>query len=459
MNTEDFNINNLRKPVLNGETRSINWRKLQLGILKALVEENEDAILEALACDLGKPPTEAFFEIAALKQELSLTSKNLSSWIKAKSVNVPIFLKPGNAMSLNEPLGCVLIIGPWNYPFMLTIHPLISALAAGNTAVVKPSEYAPETSKLIAKLINLYFPKDVVLAFEGDSKFSEQLVKNKFDHIFFTGGSKIGSKIMQSAAKTLTPVTLELGGKNPAIIIKGADIETTARRLIWGKSINAGQTCLAPNHILVEEGLKEGLIKQMKDSIINFYGSEPLESSSLGNLNNRHFERINNLLENARDRNQIIFGGDVDLKRRRVSPTLIDIKSFKDSLLEEDEIFGPLLPIVEIKNLSYALDQIRKYEKPLAIYMFGGSKEDQKILINTTSSGGVCFNDVIIQAGIPELPFGGVGYSGMGSYHGKAGFDNFSHKKSILNRPFWLDLQFRYPPYNIDISLLRKLLS
>ena len=455
---EDFSINSLKSPVLEGKTRSEGWRKAQLETIEIILEKHEHDIINALKADLGKPETEALFELIALKQELKLTRKNLRSWMRPKRIDVPLYLQPGGAKIIPEPLGCVLIIGAWNYPFMLTIQPLISALAAGNTAVIKPSEFSPETSNLINHLFSEYFSKNVVRVLQGDGDFSKNLVGKKFDHIFFTGGSKTGSKVMEAAAKNLTPVTLELGGKNPAIVINGADIDITAKRLVWGKCLNAGQTCLAPNHILVEENIKTPLIKAIKKNIREFYGKDPLSSNQIGKINFRQFAKVTQFIETARRKQQILFGGDVNEKDQKISPALIDLKDWDDSLIEE-EIFGPILPILSINNLESALSNIRSKEKPLAIYMFGGSSIDQQKLLETTSSGGVCFNDVVMQAGIPELPFGGVGTSGMGIYQGKAGFDNFTHYKSVLKRPFWLDLNFRYPPYKMDISLLKKLLG
>ena len=458
MSSDVFQLNELLKPVSTGETRTEKWRRMQLSRLKSITEEHEEEILQALSADLGKPPTEAFFEVIAIRQELALTSKKLAKWMRPKAVNVPIFLQPGKARVQNEPLGCVLIIGPWNYPFMLTLQPLISALAAGNTAVLKPSEYAPATSNLIAKVIERHFPKDIVRVLEGDSDFSERLVANKFDHIFFTGGSKVGAKVMESAAKNLTPVTLELGGKNPAIILKDADIEITAKRLIWGKSINCGQTCLAPNHLLVDESIKESLIRYMGKAIEDFYGEYPLKSNSLGKMNARQFVKLKSLLQEANLNNKVILGGECDEQNQKISPALLEINSMSEPLMAE-ELFGPILPIKSISNLEDALLSIRNQPKPLAIYMFGGTEAQKQFLITTTNSGGVCFNDVVIQAAIPEMPFGGVGQSGMGSYHGYSGFENFSHKKAILERPFWLDINFRYPPYKIDISFIRKILN
>ena len=264
---------------------------------------------------------------------------------------------------------------------------------------------------------------------------------------------------MEAASKNLTPITLELGGKSPAIVIDGSNLEVTARRLIWGKSLNAGQTCIAPDHLLVEHQLFDSLISKLKASINDFYGNTPLSSQHLGSIINKsQFNRLKILLNQAKDNGQIIYGGECNESEKRISPTLIKVENRKDQLMKE-ELFGPLLPIMCIKNLEEAISDLKSLPKPLAIYLFGGEEKEQEKLLTMTSSGGICFNDVVLQAGIPDLPFGGVGSSGMGQYHGKAGFDTFSHYKSILKRPFWLDLNFRYPPYKMDLSLLKKLIG
>ena len=459
MSLENFVLNQLQDLVLSGKTRNEKWRRVQLKSLSNLLENHQQEILKALSQDLEKPATEAFFEIIAVKQEIKLAQKSLSNWMKTRQINVPVSLKPAQALVQPDPLGCILIIGPWNYPFSLTLQPLVGALAAGNTAVLKPSEHAPNVSNLIKKLIEEYFPPEIVQVFEGDGNIAADLMTRQFDHVFFTGGENIGKKVMEAASKNLTPVTLELGGKSPAVVIDGANLEVTAKRVIWGKSLNAGQTCIAPDHLLVEDKLFDSLISNLINSINDFYGNTPLDSKHLGSIiNEKQFNRLNNLLTQAKKNNQIIYGGDSNEKEKRISPTLIKIDNRNDPLMKE-EIFGPLLPILSIKNLDQAISDLKLLPKPLALYLFGGGEKDQGKLLSMTSSGGVCFNDVVLQAGIPELPFGGVGTSGMGKYHGKAGFDNFTHYKSVLKRPFWLDLNFRYPPYKLDLSLLNKLLG
>ena len=459
MSLENFVLNQLQDLVLSGKTRNEKWRRAQLKSLSNLLENHQQEILKALSQDLGKPATEAFFEIIAVKQEIKLAQKSLSNWMKTRQINVPVSLKPAQALVQPDPLGCILIIGPWNYPFSLTLQPLVGALAAGNTAVLKPSEHAPNVSNLIKKLIEEYFPPEIVQVFEGDGNIAADLMTRQFDHVFFTGGENIGKKVMEAASKNLTPVTLELGGKSPAVVIDGANLEVTAKRVIWGKSLNAGQTCIAPDHLLVEDKLFDSLISNLINSINDFYGNTPLDSKHLGSIiNEKQFNRLNNLLTQAKKNNQIIYGGDSNEKEKRISPTLIKIDNRNDPLMKE-ELFGPLLPILSIKNLDQAISDFKLLPKPLALYLFGGGEKEQGKVLSMTSSGGVCFNDVVLQAGIPELPFGGVGTSGMGKYHGKAGFDNFTHYKLVLKRPFWLDLNFRYPPYKLDLSLLNKLIG
>ncbi len=459
MSLENFRLNQLQDLVFTGETRHEKWRRKQLNALSILLDNHQQEILNALRDDLLKPPTEAFFEIIAIKQEIQLAQKNLSNWMQSKRCNVPISLRPAQAFVQPDPLGCILIIGPWNYPFSLTLQPLVGALAAGNTSVLKPSEHAPNVSSLIKKLIDKYFQPNVTQVIEGDGKIAADLMTHKFDHVFFTGGEHIGRKVMEAAANNLTPVTLELGGKSPAVIIDGANLEITAKRIIWGKNLNAGQTCIAPDHLLVEDKLFDSLISHLTTSIKDFYGKTPLDSIHLGRIiNQSQFNRLIKLLKQAKNNNQIVYGGEWNESEKRISPTLIKIENRNDQLMKE-EIFGPLLPILCIKSLDEVISDFKSLPKPLAIYLFGGEEKEQEQIVSMTSSGSVCLNDVVLQAGIPELPFGGIGASGMGKYHGKASFDNFTHYKSILKRPFWLDLNFRYPPYNLDLSLLKKLIG
>ncbi|WP_043705497.1 aldehyde dehydrogenase family protein [Synechococcus sp. CB0205] len=449
----------MRQLVVGGTTRPLQWRLEQLDRLDAALSAHSDAVLEALAKDLGKPDVEAYFEVVAVRQEISLCRRQLRRWIAPKKVSVPLSQRPGRAEVIAEPLGCVLIIGPWNYPFHLAIQPLVSALAAGNTAILKPSEHAPATAQLISSLIGEAFPPEIVQVVQGDGSTAQALLAERFDHIFFTGGERIGKLVMAAAAQHLTPVTLELGGKSPAVVLRDADLEVTSRRLVWGKCLNAGQTCIAPDYLLVERSARTSLIQSLGERLTACFGEEPLDSSDLASIvNETQYERLSALLEQARERGQILLGGTCDPERRRIAPTVIQVNDREDPLMQE-ELFGPLLPMLEVDGLEQAIEWINQRPKPLALYLFSSSQANQETVLNNTSSGGVCFNDVVMQVGVPELPFGGVGASGMGAYHGKAGFDTFSHQRSVLRRPFALDLPFRYPPYAGRLPLMRRLLG
>ena len=449
----------MRQLVVGGTTRPLQWRLEQLDRLDAALSAHSDAVLEALAKDLGKPDVEAYFEVVAVRQEISLCRRQLRRWIAPKKVSVPLSQRPGRAEVIAEPLGCVLIIGPWNYPFHLAIQPLVSALAAGNTAILKPSEHAPATAQLISSLIGEAFPPEIVQVVQGDGSTAQALLAERFDHIFFTGGERIGKLVMAAAAQHLTPITLELGGKSPAVVLRDADLEVTSRRLVWGKCLNAGQTCIAPDYLLVERSARTSLIQALGERLTACFGEEPLDSSDLASIvNDAQYARLSALLERARERGQVLLGGTCDPERRRIAPTVIQVNDREDPLMQE-ELFGPLLPILEVDGLEQAIEWINQRPKPLALYLFSSSQQHQETVLNTTSSGGVCFNDVVMQVGVPELPFGGVGASGMGAYHGKAGFDTFSHQRSVLRRPFALDLPFRYPPYAGRLPLMRRLLG
>ncbi|MEB3320409.1 MAG: aldehyde dehydrogenase family protein [Cyanobium sp.] len=449
----------MREPVSRGETRPLTWRLEQLGRLETLLLRQEDSVLAALAADLGKPPLEASFELVAIRQELRLTRRRLRRWMAPRPVPADLVLRPGRTFRIAEPLGCVLIIGPWNYPFQLSLRPLVSALAAGNSVVLKPSEHAPRTAALIAAAIDDCFPPEVVQVVCGDGDQAARLLEERFDHIFFTGGGRVGRLVMAAAARHLTPVTLELGGKSPAIVLADADLGVTARRLAWGRSLNAGQTCIAPDHVLVEAAVRQPLVEALAGELGRFYGSDPLHSADLGNIvNQAQYDRLAGLLAGARDRGQVLHGGRCDPSRRRIEPTLLAVTGGDDPLMRE-EIFGPLLPIQAVNGLDQALSEVRSRPKPLALYLFSNDCRARRRVLAETSSGGVAFNDVVLQAGSSQLPFGGVGESGMGSYHGEAGFLTFSHLRSVLARPFWLDVPLRYPPYAGKLPLVRRLLG
>jgi aldehyde dehydrogenase (NAD+) len=449
----------MRQPVSDGATRPRIWRLEQLDRLERAIAERRDAVLSALASDLGKPPVEAYFELVAVQQEIQLVRSRLRRWMAPRAVGLPVFLQPGRAEVIREPLGCVLVIGPWNYPFLLSLQPLVSALAAGNSVVLKPSEHAPATSALIAELISAAFPTTTVQVVQGDGPVAQALLQERFDHIFFTGGERVGRLVMEAAARHLTPVTLELGGKSPAVVLRDADLEVSARRLVWGKCLNAGQTCIAPDYLLVDEAVETPLIERLGERISQCFGDDPLASDDLGCLvNQAQFERLHALLEGARSRGQVLFGGQSDASRRRITPTLIQVDSLDDPLMHE-ELFGPLLPVLRVNDLKEAIERINQRPKPLALYLFSKQRDAQQQILERTSSGGVCFNDVVMHVSVPDLPFGGVGNSGMGSYHGEAGFRTFSHERSVLRRPFRLDVPFRYPPYAGKLPLVRRLLG
>jgi len=450
----------MRQPVLEGRTRPLAWRLTQLQRLEELLEAAATPLLEALADDLGKPAMEAGFERVAIRQELRLSRRQLRRWMAPRPVGLPAWVKPATAAMHPEPLGCVLIIGPWNYPFQLTLHPLVSALAAGNSAVLKPSEHAPRTAALIARLVEEHFPPQIVQVVCGDGEVAAALLQERYDHIFFTGGGRVGRLVLAAAAPHLTPVTLELGGKSPAIVLDGADLNTSARRLAWGKSINAGQTCIAPDHLLVTPSLRDPLVAAIAAEWRRFHGDDPLASPHLGRIVNRaQFERLEALLEGARRRGQVLAGGRSDATTLRIEPTLLAVSDPTDDPLMQEELFGPLLPVISVPDLTAALALVRRRAKPLALYLFGGDRAARRQLLDSSSSGSVVFNDVIVQAGVVQLAFGGVGESGMGTYHGEAGFRTFSHNRSVLSRPFWLDLPFRYPPYTMPLKLVERLLG
>jgi aldehyde dehydrogenase (NAD+) len=424
------------------------------------LRDHEAEVLEALAADLGKPPLEATFELVAVRHELALTRRKLKAWMAPRLVELKVALRPGQASVQAEPLGCVLIIGPWNYPFQLCLHPLVSALAAGNTAVLKPSEHAPATGALIAELISANFAGDVVQVVLGDGATAATLLQERFDHIVFTGSGRVGQLVMQAAARHLTPVTLELGGKSPAIVLADADVTVTARRLIWGKGFNAGQTCVAPDYLLVEQPMQAQLVAALQQQRDRLYGPDPLASPDLGCIiNAAQFERLEALLLQARQRGQILIGGRSDRARRRIEPTVVQVEAHDDDPLLADEIFGPILPLLTIAGLEEALTFINARPKPLALYLFSRKVEAQRRTQAATSSGTLGFNDVILQAGDANLPFGGVGPSGMGNYHGREGFLALSHRRTVLQRHFWGDVWLRYPPYGGKWPLLKRLLG
>ncbi|MEG4996974.1 aldehyde dehydrogenase [Microcoleus sp. B4-D4] len=434
-----------------GKTKDVDFRIEQLKHLKSAIELNQSRIVAAVKADLNRPEFEAYFEIASIA-EVNYAIKNLKSWVKPKKVPTSIDQFPASARIYPEPLGVVLIVGPWNYPFQLMISPLVGAIAAGNCAILKPSEIASHTSEVVADMISKTFDPAYVAAVEGGVEISKQLLAEKFDHIFFTGGTKIGKIVMEAAAKHLTPVTLELGGKSPCIVDSDIQIEYTAKRIAWGKFINAGQTCIAPDYLLVDKKIKPDLMSAIKTALHEFYGEDPQQSPDYSRIINQH--HLKRLVEFIKD-GEIVAGGKSNAEDRYISPTVIDKVSW-DSPVMQDEIFGPILPVLEYDDFGEAIAQINARPKPLALYLFSKDKEKQQRVLRETSSGGLCINDTVMQVGVTTLPFGGVGDSGIGSYHGKASFDTFSHYKSVLQKSFWLDLKWRYAPYKGKLDLIKK---
>ncbi len=450
-------IHNQRDFFQTGKTKDIPFRIQQLKTLKHAIIDNEAAIFHALKADLNKPLEESFTaEIVLVVKEIEYAIKHLKNWTKPKKAQIPWQFIPASAKIYPQPLGVVLIIGAWNYPFQLVIAPLIGAIAAGNCAIVKPSEIASQTSNLIAEIFEKYFDKSYLAAIEGGVETSQQLLAEKFDYIFFTGGNAVGKIVMEAAAKNLTPVTLELGGKSPCIVDTDIDIKIAARRITWGKFFNAGQSCLAPDYLLVDKKIKNDLLDEIKKCLQEFYGENPAESPDYAKIiNQKQFDRLVNYLKDLKDA-KIIIGGETTSDERYIAPTVIDSVSWEDAVMQS-EIFGPILPVIEFTDIKEAINIINSQPKPLALYLFSQNKTLQKQILQETSFGGGCINHTLIHYTVPSLPFGGIGNSGIGSYHGKAGFDTFSHYKSVLKKPFLLDVKLLYPPYKDKLSLLRRI--
>ncbi|MCC5644299.1 aldehyde dehydrogenase [Nostoc sp. CHAB 5824] len=457
--TELSNISNIiqnqREFFQTGKTKDVTFRIEQLKNLKQAIIEHEESIVEALQADLHKPEVETYLTEIGVIKEIDYAIKHLKTWAKPKKAAVSFDFFSYSARIYPEPLGVVLIIGPWNYPFQLIISPLVGAIAAGNCAIIKPSEIASHTSDVIAKMIAKHFDPAYIAVVEGGVEASQKLLAEKFDHIFFTGGTAVGKIIMAAAAKYLTPVTLELGGKSPCIVDSDINLEHTVRRITWGKFINAGQTCIAPDYLLVNKKIKKDLIDGLEKSLKEFYGDNPVNSPDYARIiSQKHFERLVNFLKDG----EVIIGGEAQPSERYIAPTVVDNVSLEDSVMQE-EIFGPILPIIEYTDIAEAIALINSRSKPLALYLFSQDKNLQKRVLQETSSGGVCINDTVMQVGVSSLPFGGVGDSGIGNYHGKASFDTFSHNKSVLQNSFWLDLKWRYAPYEGKLPLIKKLLG
>ena len=442
-----------------GKTRSLSFRRTQLQRLKAAIASATEEVYEALLADLSKCKTEAYMsEVALSLGDIEFALKHLSKWSRPERVGIPVPFQPATGKVVAEPLGVVLIVSPWNYPFHLAIGPLVSAIAAGNCAMVKPSEIAPHTSSLLSQLIEQTFEPDFVSAVEGGVETSQALLAERFDHIFFTGSPAVGKVVMRAAAEHLTPVTLELGGKSPCLVGRSANLEVAARRIVWGKAFNAGQTCVAPDYLLVQRGVKADLMAAIARAVRELFGEDMAASPDYGRIvSDRHFQRLKHLMDDALSNGKQVTGGQCDAKSRYMALTVVD-EVLASSAVMGEEIFGPILPVIEFDEIEEAIAFVNDRPKPLALYLFSTDRREQQLVQSQTSSGGLCFNETITQYAIPRLPFGGVGQSGQGKAHGKAGFDTFSHYKTVMSKSNWLDLPLRYPPYKNKLRLLKKLL-
>ena len=436
------------------KTKNLKFRKMYLEKLKEVLLKNEELLYDSIYKDFGKSKFDTFTtEISFVLKDINYFLKNLNSLAKPKKVRTNLANQLGSSKIYPEPLGCTLVIGAWNYPYQLSLSPVVAALAAGNTCILKPSEIAENTMKAMAKIINENFPKEYFYVAEGGIEETTEILKLKFDKIFFTGSPKVGQIIYEAAAKHLTPVTLELGGKSPAIVTSSANFEVAAKRIVWGKFLNAGQTCVAPDYILVDKKVKDSFLDSLQSYIQKFnYHSESENYTQI--INQRNFDRLVNLI----DQEKVYFGGKTDAAKRYIEPTIMHDVTWNDKVMQE-EIFGPILPVLTFKNFNEALLQIAAYEKPLSAYLFSDNSEEKEEFTTKISFGGGCINDVVMHLSNDYLPFGGVGNSGIGNYHGKYGFDAFSHQKAVLDRATWGEPDLKYPPYNDKkLNWIKKLL-
>jgi aldehyde dehydrogenase (NAD+) len=427
-----------------GRTRDIAWRRGQLEALRRLLSEGEGRLIAAIAADFSKPAFETqITETRNVVWEIDHALPRLPRWMRGHRTSIPWALWPGSGRIRPEPLGVALIIAPWNYPVQLLLSPLVGALAAGNCAVLKPSELTPNTSAVLAELVPQYMDRDAIAIVPGGADACTALLEQRFDHIFFTGGSRVGRVVMEAAAKHLTPVTLELGGKSPCIVAADANLTIAAERIVWGKFLNAGQTCVAPDYVLVDRTRHDALIDTMAATIKRFFGDDPKQSPDFARIvNEHHAERLAGYLKGGR----VAVGGAVDIAQRYIAPTILtDVDVAAPAMREE--IFGPILPVLKVDGPAEAVAFINAREKPLALYLFTSDAGVRETIVGGTSSGGVCVNDVVVQLSAPDLPFGGVGTAGFGRYHGRAGFETFSNMKGVLRRHLWPEPPLRTVPH------------
>ncbi|KAK7275624.1 hypothetical protein RIF29_16744 [Crotalaria pallida] len=452
----------LRGTFSSGKTRSYGWRVSQLNALCELIDDREQHIVDALTSDLSKPPLETVaYEIAMLKNSCKVALKELKHWMTSEKVKTSITTFPSSAEIVSEPLGVVLVISAWNYPFLLSLDPVIGAIAAGNAVVLKPSEISPATSSLLAKLVGEYMDNSAIRVVEGAVDETSALLQQKWDKILYTGNGRVARIVMAAASKHLTPVVLELGGKNPVVVDSNINLKVASRRLIAGKwCCNNGQACISPDYILTTKDYAPKLVDALKSELEIFFGKNPLESKDLSRIvNSSHYARLTKLLDDDKVSGKIVYGGEKDESKLRIAPTLLlDVP--RDSLMMTEEIFGPLLPIITVDKLEESFDVINSAPKPLAAYVFTNNKALKEQFVRTVSAGGLVINDTALHLAVHTLPFGGVGESGVGAYHGKFSFDAFSHKKAVLYRGFVGDASIRYPPYtDTKMRLMKALVS
>ena len=430
-----------------GRTRDLAFRICQLQLLADAMRKNETVLGEALKKDLGKSAFESYAtEIGFVLADIRYTIQNLQKWSAPKRVRTPLYLFPGKSKIQKEPYGSVLILGPYNYPVQLLAEPLVGAIAAGNCAVLKPSELTPHVSEAMYQIVHSTFKEEYIACVEGGVEVNQELLSQKFDYIFFTGSERVGRIVMKAAAENLTPVTLELGGKSPVIIEKTANIKEAARRIAWGKLMNAGQTCVAPDYVLVDESRKQQFLTEMKTAFSHLYGKEIKKNPDFGRIvNERHMERLQKILE--QDAKYLFCGGEEDTLQRYIEPAILDLGKDQNAASMQEELFGPILPVLSYHKLEDAVRFVNKRAKPLALYLFTKKRSAEKFVLERVSSGGVCVNDTISHLINPDLPFGGVGASGMGQYHGKYSFDTFTHEKSVFYKPADWNLPVCYPPF------------
>ncbi len=445
-------IEKQRRFFASGATLSVEYRIDALKKLKHTIIKNELKIAEALKSDLGKSGFESYMcEIGMTLNELSHMLKHIRSYAKEKTVLTPLTQFPSRSYRKPCPYGVTLIMSPWNYPFLLTMDPVVEAIAAGNTIVLKPSNYSPATTAVLKELLESIFPEEYVAVITGGRQENTWLLEEKFDYIFFTGSKNVGRLVQEKASKHLTPVTLELGGKSPCIVDETADLKLAARRIVFGKYLNCGQTCVAPDYILCLSSVKDDFISYVKEEIKKQYGTNYLFNENYGKIiSKKHFDRISGLI----DKDKVVMGGRNNKETLKIEPTVLDNVTWEDAVMKE-EIFGPIMPVLTFETISEVIDIVNSHDKPLALYIFSSNKTTIKTVTTCCSYGGGCVNDVIIHLATPYMGFGGVGESGMGSYHGKTGFDTFTHYKSIVDKKTWLDLPMRYQPYT---KLYEKLL-